>query len=136
MKKKPPTQDELRAKIKRCPLWMQEIALQALDERDEVQRKLDAKIEAQKPTPFFTEDFEMVGGRSKRRRTYFECDGEMVVVHNGIRIEIELRGNNMRDGKGIYVRFSADEEGLGRAGVCLVPRDYHAIEFRKPEDVR
>jgi hypothetical protein len=130
------TQDELREKIKRTPLWMQKIAFAALDERDDALRKLEAKTESQKPTPFFKEDYEISERGHKKRRTYFDADREIVIVHNGIRVEVRVDSNNMRDGKGVYVNFSVDDDGLGRAGVCLVPIDRHAIEFRKPNDVR
>jgi len=136
MRRKPLTQDQLREKVMRLPLWMQEIACQALDERDDVQRKLEAKTAAQKPTPFFSEHHD-VGARGHTKRVvYFDEDREMIVEHNGIRLEINVGRNNMKDGQGIEVKFMRAGDGFRSAGIAIVPRLTGSIEFRKPEDMR
>ena len=136
MKKPPKTEDDLRREVKKLPLWMKKIVDAALDERDRAIAKLNAETACQKKTPFFAEDYEFGAKGHTVRRRYFDEDREIVVVHNGIRLEVNVGSNNMRDGKGIVVTFSADQDGIGREGVCLCPRSHHQVEFRKPEDVR
>lgn len=136
MAKKRMTDAELRAKIAKCPVWMQDIANAALAERDSARKQLEdfgKTKNAEKPTPFYVETYTFVGNKHETVKTYIDTD-EIKVVHAGVELEIRTRANNTRDGKGIELSYSREDQMLGE--IAMVAKHYNALELRLPENCR
>jgi glycine cleavage system pyridoxal-binding protein P len=136
MARKRLTDADLRAKIAKCPAWMQEIANAALAERDHALKQLadfGKKQNASKRTPFFVETYTFASGKHETVKTYIDTD-EIKVVHCGVELEIRTRANNTRDGKGIELSYSREDGMLGE--IAMVAKHYNALELRLPENCR
>lgn len=127
------TEAQLREKLKKAPLWIQDLANQALRERDNALAELAQHYKSQKKTACYIEQFD-VGGTTK---TYIDTFGkdEIKVEHAGIELEIAWNSYGGRDGKGIEVRFNRAGQ-LSGGQVALVPKYSNVVELRLPENMR
>lgn len=130
MKKSRMTDEQLRAKLKKCPLWIQDLANEALRDRDQACAELASHYAEQKPTPFFEEHFK-VGGST---RQYFNAR-RMCVEHAGILLEIQVDDHGGRDGKAITLRFNRPGHLGTGTEIGLLPRMSGEFELRAVENM-
>jgi hypothetical protein len=119
---------DLRAKIARLPLWIQDVANAALRERDEMKEKMERQFERQKPTPFYVAEY----GTGGTLKTYIDTNS-IHVEHAGIQLEASV-GRSGRGEDCISLRFDAIPHGI--QDVVIIPLSSNAIEFRAAEHLR
>jgi hypothetical protein len=127
--KKRLTEEQLRAKIAKAPLWIQDVANAALQERDEARAELTKHYETQKPSPVYVERYDAEHGK---RKTFIDTD-RVTIEYAGIELDIALNEYGNRDGKGIELRFC--RAGMMHGQVAVVPTFSNVIELRLPENM-
>jgi len=125
------TEEQLKAKIAKSPLWIKKLASQLLAERDDAKAAMERHFKSLKPTPVYIDELSPEGHR--KTKTYIDTD-KVTIEYAGIELEINLNTYGNRDGKGIELRFS--RIGSLSARVAIVPQFNNVIELRLPENMR
>lgn len=122
MKRRRDTEEQIKAKVAKAPLWIKKLAEQLFHERDAARKELAEHYEQQKPTPIYVEIYDTTGSRKQ----YIQSD-RVTIEHAGIEMEVFTR-----DEHSIEIRYGRPES-LTSGGIGIYPSSGNAISLKAPE---
>ena len=121
--------DPTPEQLAKLPQWAQKHLADVKRQRDVAIRALDAYVDSQPPSPFYTEDLACTGEQSGPtiRKRYIQAHA-LCVDHDGVHLDIILRDKqiDLSWGRGRY------KEGE----VAAVPSSWQAMRLVAKENLR
>lgn len=130
MKKNRETEAEIRKRVAKAPLWIQDLAKTLFKERDEAREELAEHKNSQKPSPFYVRNY---GRGDGPERFFIQTNGSIHVEHAGIVVEVSV-GRSGWDANSVHVRFDAVPSGV--QDVVLIPLSSNCIDIRAAQHLR
>lgn len=117
-----------KLQIEKLPKWAQEHIRTLTREREVAVRRLDEMTNAQSESPFFSDQYDCTESPPVSRRVYYQSGIRMSVVHEGVLLDIVLRG------KTIELTWG-DPKHMG-GSVCCQPHSYQQVHLLAKENMR
>lgn len=130
MKKNRETEAEIRARVAKAPLWIQDLAETLFKQRDEARAELAEHKNNTKPSPFYVRNY---GGGDGPERCFIQTKGSINVEHAGISVEVSV-GRSGWDANSVHVRFDAVPSGV--QDVVVIPLASNCIDIRAAQHLR
>lgn len=124
MKKRRDTEEELKAKVAKAPLWIKKLAEALFHERDAARRELAKHYEEQKPTAIYVEIYDTGGSRKQ-----YVQSNRVTIEHAGIELEVRAK----EDSDAIELRYGRPES-LTAGGIGIYPSHNGCFELRAVEN--